>query len=233
MADIYDETRRLPSEVVKKLTTTLSIELSDCKKILDVGVGTGRLAAPLQDAGFEVVGIDISRRMESRAREKGVKQLLLADARFLPIKPKAFEASTCVHVLHLITEWKKALQEMCRVTRSVIVSLYETHENSVQEYYWKMLQRHGYERHRPGISEHELQGLSKLAKSLFVSSYDVHADDRLNSLERRANSSQWEIPEALNFNIVKELKTKFAGKIFKQELFLLMWDVKVFENLYG
>lgn len=225
VAEIYDATRTLPGEVMKRLMETLSAELKGCTGILDVGVGTGRLAEPLQGAGFEVVGIDISRKMAGKAREKGLKQLLLADARFLPFKSEAFDAAICVHVLHLISEWRKVLQEICRVSRFAMFSLSNTYRNPVREAYGRLLQRYGYEGHRPGISEQQLEDLSLPAKSLFVSSYDVHADDSLTSLEQQASSSQWEIPEDVNLKIVEELKTRFVGKIFKQELHLLAWDI--------
>ena len=73
-------------------------------------MGTGRLAEPLQNAGFEIVGIDISKKMMSKAREKGVQNLVIADARFIPFKDKSFDVTISVHVLHLISEWKKALE---------------------------------------------------------------------------------------------------------------------------
>lgn len=38
--------------------------------ILEVGVGTGRIAIPLAQAGYEVVGLDLSARMLDRARIK-------------------------------------------------------------------------------------------------------------------------------------------------------------------
>jgi SAM-dependent methyltransferase len=210
---------------MKRLMETLSAELKGCTRILDVGVGTGRLAGPLHAAGFEVVGIDISRKMANRAREKGVNQLLLADARFLPFKSEIFDAAICVHVLHLISEWRKVLQEICRVSRSALFSLSNTGRNPVREAYDRLLRRYGYEGHRPGISEQQLEDLSLPAKSLFVSSYDLHADDSLTSLEQQASSSQWEIPEDVNLKIVEELKTGFAGKVFKQELYLLVWNI--------
>lgn len=225
VAEIYDATRSLPGEVMKRLMETLSAELVGCTEILDVGVGTGRLAEPLQHVGFEVVGIDISRKMAGKAREKGVKQLLLADARFLPFKSEAFDAAICVHVLHLISEWRKVLQEICRISRSALFSLSTSLRNPVREAYGRLLRRCGYEGHRSGISEQQLEDLSLPAKSLFVSSYEVHADDSLTSLEQQASSSQWEIPEDVNLKIVEELKTKFLGKVFKQELYLLEWDI--------
>jgi hypothetical protein len=58
-----------------------------------------------------------------------------------------------------------------------------------------------------------------------VSSYDTHADDHLINLEQGTSSSQWEIPETVNLKIVDKLKNEFAGKTFRQELYLLMWAI--------
>ncbi|MGD8507102.1 MAG: hypothetical protein PVF15_10625, partial [Candidatus Bathyarchaeota archaeon] len=60
VSHVYDKTRGPPEHVKKQLFGTLVNELSNYKTILDAGVGTGRFAKPLQDSGFEVVGIDIA-----------------------------------------------------------------------------------------------------------------------------------------------------------------------------
>jgi hypothetical protein len=41
----------------------------------------------------------------------------------------------------------------------------------------------------------------------------------------RNRSSQWEIPEDVNSEAVKRLKKMFAGKVFKQELYVSVWDI--------
>lgn len=225
MAEIYDKTRSLPNEVMKRLIKTLSFELKDCTKILDVGVGTGRLAEPLQKAGFEVVGIDVSGRMMSKAKEKGLQDLLLADARFIPFKDKTFDVAISVHVLHLISEWKKTLREVCRVTRHAMFSLYNARKDPVREAYYRMLKQYGYERRYPGKSEQDLKDLITPTKSLFVTSYDIFADDRLINLQQGTSSSQWEVPEHLNLRVVEQLKTEFAGEIFRQDLYLQAWEI--------
>jgi len=210
---------------MKRLIKTLSFELKDCTKILDVGVGTGRLAEPLQKAGFEVVGIDISRRMMSKAKEKGLQDLLLADARFIPFKDKTFDVAISVHVLHLISEWKKTLREVCRVSRHAMFSLYNARKDPVREAYYRMLKQYGYERRYPGKSEQDLKDLITPTKSLFVTSYDIFADDRLINLQQGTSSSQWEVPEHLNVKVVEQLKTEFAGEIFRQDLYLQAWEI--------
>jgi ubiquinone/menaquinone biosynthesis C-methylase UbiE len=225
VAEIYDKTRSLPDKVTRTLVETLCVELKNCARILDVGVGTGRLAEPLQNAGFEVVGIDISKKMISKAREKNVQNLVIADARFIPFKDKSFDAAISVHLLHLISEWKKALREVCRVTRHAMLSLYDARKDPVRQAYFCIMKQHGYERHRPGKSEKDLKDSINPTKATFVISYPVSADAGLNSLQQRTSSSQWKIPKRLNSRVVEQLKKEFAGKVFRQDLYLQSWEI--------
>lgn len=225
VVEVYDKTRSLPDKVMKELVKTFCAELKNCTRILDVGVGTGRLAEPLQNEGFEIVGIDISKKMMSKAREKGVQNLVIADARFIPFKDKSFDAAISVHLLHLIGEWKKALIEVCRVTRHAMFSLYDARKDTVREAYYCIMKQHGYERHHPGKSEKDLKDSICPTKSALVISYDVSADARLNNLQQGTSSSQWEIPKQLNSKVVEQLKKEFAGKVFKQDLYIQSWEI--------
>lgn len=226
VAHIYDRTRRLPEHVMKQLVKTLISELGDYRTILDAGVGTGRFAKPLQDSGFEVVGIDIARKMMSRAVERDVTSLFLGDLCFLPFKDKSFDATMCVHVLHLIREWKTALREICRVTRRATVSMSHVHENPMWKAYDQLLQKYGYERRRLGKGKWELKSLVKPSRSVFVASYGTSMDERLEYFRQRAYSHQWEIPEDVNEKIADELESQFAGKVFHQKLRLLVWNIE-------
>lgn len=231
VADIYDRTRSLPSEVMARLVETLANELSDYKTILDVGVGTGRFAKPLQDAGFEVVGVDVAKKMIDKAKEKGVKNLLLSDACCLPFRDNVFDAVICIHILHLISKWKTALFQICRVARGSMVSLSYAFKNPVRAAYDDLLKKHGYERHRPGKSEQDLKEQVSPSKSVFVCSFDTSSDDHLTNLAQGTSSSQWEIPESVNGKVVRELRGQFAGRVFTQQLYILIWkidDLKVF-----
>jgi ubiquinone/menaquinone biosynthesis C-methylase UbiE len=120
ISEIYDSTRRAATEAELK---AVSSELGGCHTILDVGVGTGRFAKPLYDLGFEIVGIDLSRKMMSKARQKGVHNLVLADAHSMPFKEESFDASMIVHVLHLVPDWLKVVREMGRVTKHRVAAL--------------------------------------------------------------------------------------------------------------
>jgi ubiquinone/menaquinone biosynthesis C-methylase UbiE len=230
VAHLYDKTRALPEHVMKRLIQTIARELKSYTTILDAGVGTGRFAKPLQDSGFEVYGVDIAEKMISRAKERDVNHLLLGDVCFLPFKDNSFDATICIHVLHLIKEWRIALREICRVTRQVMVSINYVRENPLWKTYNKLLKKYGYERRRPGKGEWELKKLVRPSRSVFVASFETKADERLAHLAQRAYSHQWEIPEDVNEKILDELKSQFAGKVFPQELRLLVWNINSLED---
>lgn len=217
-AEIYDKTRGPPRQVMNQLVKTLISELSCYETILDVGVGTGRFTKPLQDNGFEVVGVDIAKKMINKAVEKGAHNLLQGDVCSLPFKDNSFDVAVSVHLLHLISEWKMALQEICRVTRRVMVSMTYVGADPVWETYDSLLKGYGYESRRVGKGEWELEGLVKPSKSVFVASYCRSADRRLAHMSQRAYSSQWEIREGVNKKVMDELKRQFGGEVLPQKL---------------
>ena len=61
--------------------------------ILELGVGTGRLAVPLVERGHQVIGLDASMSMLSQCPESVGN--VLGDMAALPFGPKAFGAALC------------------------------------------------------------------------------------------------------------------------------------------
>jgi len=88
------------------------------RRLLEVGVGTGRIARPLEERGFEVTGLDASLGMIARARTKGLRRLVRGSAYRLPFRDEAFDATLFVHVLHLLDDPPSALHEADRVGRA-------------------------------------------------------------------------------------------------------------------
>lgn len=189
VAEIFDRTRAFPEPVMRKLHTTLTNELSEYRAVLNAGVGTGRFAKPLQDSGFEVIGVDIARKMLEKAAEKGVGSLFLGDICSLHFKDKSFDATVCTSVLHLITEWRTALQEICRVTQEVMVSRYYAHKNPMREATSRLVKRFGYES-RLGKAEWELRSLVRSSRAVFAAFYEMKADEILTHLSQKAYSYQ-------------------------------------------
>jgi len=125
----YDETRGLSVEASRATTDLLASQLRDCRRVLEVGIGTGLMALPLVKCGFRVDGIDVSEPMLQRLREKFSGSrigLAVADATRLPFRTGSVEGAYLRHVLHLIPDWRSAVAEVVRVVRPggrVLVSI--------------------------------------------------------------------------------------------------------------
>src|SRR5439155_288389 len=122
VATIYDATRGLAPRAMARVLGVLVDELHR-KRVLEVGVGTGRYAVPLQKSGIRVVGVDISRSMVEFGLAKGLRDVVFADGAHLPFRRHAFDAATTNHVLHLIADWRDVLIEIARVTREMYFSI--------------------------------------------------------------------------------------------------------------
>ncbi len=117
-AGYYDATRSLTPEAMAAVVEVLVGALADHQPVLEIGVGTGRVAVPLAEAGLEVVGIDLSDAMLRQLVAKdGRLPLARADGTLLPFADGAFGAVVASHVLHLVPEWRAAVQDVLRVVR--------------------------------------------------------------------------------------------------------------------
>jgi SAM-dependent methyltransferase len=120
-AGYYDATRALPETTMAQLTALLAAELAERQPCLEIGVGTGRFALPLRAAGIAMAGTDISgamlRRLAANAGGGSPFPLAQADATRLPFAAGTFGSVLAVHVLHLIPDWRVAVDEAVRVLR--------------------------------------------------------------------------------------------------------------------
>jgi len=132
VAHCYDETRAIPPEVSAEVAASIAAQLPRDGRppaLLEVGIGTGRIAVPLVDAGVDVVGIDIAPAMLARLRSRRPEiRVLRASADRLPFAADAFDAVLFVHVLHLLADAGAALRMARSVTRSGGVLIYGREE---------------------------------------------------------------------------------------------------------
>lgn len=90
------------------------------RRVLDVGCGSGALAAELRDRGADVTGIDASAGMVALARKRlgDDARLRLADIRDpLPFRDGEFDDVVASLVLHYLEDWEPTLAELRRVLR--------------------------------------------------------------------------------------------------------------------
>ncbi|MGI0139657.1 MAG: class I SAM-dependent methyltransferase [Thermoplasmata archaeon] len=117
ISKVYDQTRDpLDPATLEALHRVLGS--AGVHGLLEVGVGTGRIAAPLISRGVEVTGIDASEGMLHRAHSKGIARLVRGSAYALPFPERAFDAALFVHVLHVLETPERALAEGVRVGRA-------------------------------------------------------------------------------------------------------------------
>ena len=120
-APYYDATRTLPAPAAAELGAQLAGELAGRGRCLEIGVGTGRVALPLREAGVPMTGMDLSRAMMAVLVDKAGGRLpfplVQGDATALPFPAHRFGAAVASHVLHLIPGWRVVLAELERVVR--------------------------------------------------------------------------------------------------------------------
>ena len=117
-ADYYDDTRSLPDAHMEQLVARLVAELPREGLCLEIGIGTGRIGLPLMRHGIRIVGVDISVEMLRKLLAKAdhtSPAVAIGDATHLPFAAGTFSSAVASHVLHLIPEWKVAIDELIRV----------------------------------------------------------------------------------------------------------------------
>ncbi len=91
-------------------------------QVLDVGTGSGRLAAALSEAGYQVVSGDIDPETLKRARgnlnDAGAENVILfsLDAGNISFADNSFSSVACANAIHHMTDPSKVISEMSRVS---------------------------------------------------------------------------------------------------------------------
>jgi ubiquinone/menaquinone biosynthesis C-methylase UbiE len=121
VAAVYDRTRGFPEGVGQQIGAGLAKLLRQSKRplLLEVGVGTGRVAIPLAEQGIRVVGLDLSRKMLEQLQAKSVQvDVLMAEATCPPFRSGRFDAVLFVHVLHLLPDPPAAIHTALELIRT-------------------------------------------------------------------------------------------------------------------
>ena len=234
-ADVYDTTRRAAHP---EAIEALAEELSDCSSVLELGVGTGRLAVPLMERGFQVVGVDLSRKMLDQGRAKGLERLVMGNVCRLPFRPKSVDAVLAVHVLHLVESLRDVVAEAAATARKKLMTIMERYEPPDQSMSWaygQAVRRRGALSARRWVQP-EL-GIAMIVpprrfETLVRYEEQESAEAALAALERRLWAITWDVPDDVHRDVLAELSSEFAGKTTAHDLevCLLSWDVADFSE---
>lgn len=119
----YDATRGFPTEAIARDVGAFIAEkagFDHSTTLLEVGIGTGRIALPLIPHVKMITGVDISRGMMGELlKKRGEYDVypLEGDAHHLPYVNNRFDAAYITHVLHLVADPIRVMQEIKRVVK--------------------------------------------------------------------------------------------------------------------
>lgn len=246
VAHLYDSTRGYPAEVSERIATGL-MRLGPApagSSVLEIGIGTGRIALPLLSHGVNMTGVDISSQMVNQLRAKydalretepdrawGALTVDMADMTALPYGPDSFDAAVAVHVLHLVPEWRGALDEVLRVVKpggSFLLGQ-DVHPNvstgaRTQDVWSDIVAKHGYTTKAVGARGfntivEELRGRGLEVSESVLATWETQQTprDALEYIAGRVWSRTWSIPDEPFEESICELRAwvdeHFEGKL--------------------
>jgi SAM-dependent methyltransferase len=124
MVALYDETRAFDERCFAAALDFIVARFPPrrFRRLFEPGIGTGRIAVPLAERGYQVTGVDISAPMLAllgqRLRRSPRRQAVWyqrADATLLPYRHGAFDMGIVVHLFYFIPDWRRAADELFRV----------------------------------------------------------------------------------------------------------------------
>lgn len=142
----YDQTRGLPPDVEPQIAQVIRehTQLQPGSAVLEIGIGTGRIALPLaRENGYQYTGVDLSREMMRELRAKAPDpsiRLVRGDVAALPFPDATFDAVVAVHIFHLIDRWSQAIDEAQRVLKAGGVLLHGRNHRSRTSPAWMLRQ---------------------------------------------------------------------------------------------
>ena len=220
-AAFYDDTRTLPEDISARVTQTILDRAPPGRPILEAGVGTGRIAAPLLKHGAPLVGADLSAEMMARLRAKVEgAPLAQADISRLPFPDAAFGMILTIHVLHLVGPWREALREFKRLL--VRGGIYLNSHNyrpsdspnvSLRGHWHTLLEARGQAWRRPGAQSHhelndELRVMGAQVEEITVGQWtqSVTPQHEIDQIAQRVHSDVWNVSDKVLSETIAELR---------------------------
>ncbi len=115
--DGYEQLFEVTVDIIDKLNSN-----KDLKTVLDVGCGHGRYCKMLNDRKYKVTGIDYSEKVIKSAKKLQPKiNFMVKDAYNLQFKDQTFDLVLSIGTLQCVSNYKKLLLELTRVTKRAIL----------------------------------------------------------------------------------------------------------------
>lgn len=216
VAHCYDDTRGFPPDAERAIAAALAALVREAAaepRVLEVGVGTGRIAVPLAAAGVRVTGVDIAPKMLAVLREKRADvDVALAEAAHPPFRDASFDALLFVHILHLVPDAMATLRATLPLLRpgGVVVRASDQGNVALRAQAEDLIRRAAagivgvdlaewdvHERVRQ-LTEEFLRERCTDVRTVVLARWKTRSRGRtmLERLQRKDFSSSWKIPDA-------------------------------------
>lgn len=220
-AGFYDKTRALSPDAAAQITNVLERELRRRDQVLEIGVGTGRIALPLARRGVTMTGVDLAHNMLAKlvqnAGGTAPFPLVQGDATRLPFNDASFDAAIVSWVLHLIEDWRVVLGELVRVVRSggaLVIDVGGKQGSITAELTWRFRDVAGVTDWPRGVDDPEqvdeaLSGMGARPRTLDPVNEIVKMTlgHHIDLLEQGIYSVTWGLDEATRKTAAAELRT--------------------------
>ena len=235
VAHCYDDTRGMPPDAARAIgdaIAEMAREVSPSPRLLEVGIGTGRIAVPLAEAGVRVTGIDISAKMLAVLREKRRDiDVILAEASHPPLRAATFDAALFVHILHLVPDAEATLRATATLVRPGGVILFGADQGRIgqRDEADQLIRRAvadlsgidiaSRDAHAEArtLTEHVLRDIGAEVTATTVASWPERSRGRtmIERLARKDYSSSWQIPDevlpAVLERVTPQLEAMYGG----------------------
>jgi len=228
ISPVYDATRSPPPAATMDAVAA-DLRSRGISSLIEIGVGTGRIAAPLLERGFSLVGLDGAKGMLAHARSKGVTRLVRGDAYRLPFRDAAVDSTLFVHVLQLLDDPGAALREACRVGRLGATALvhppldrapdaFEGGEDDPRRIVREFLEREGHPVPKGGGGPRVAE--ARILRAIPPDRLEIVSDRmvtepvarRLEMIERRASRHFLDVPPELLARAAAEARAKIGDR---------------------
>ena len=120
----YDSTRGYPSGVPEQIRDAI-VDYTQGNvdtQFLECAIGTGLIGVPFIQSGYNYIGVDISPLMMYELRKKldndlSLKLIQTDITQTLPFPDDSFDVINAIRVFHLLDDWQQAIHEARRVLR--------------------------------------------------------------------------------------------------------------------
>jgi len=131
----YDITRKADPEITRRLKGHLQFY---GEPILDIACGTGNYTIALKNSGFNMTGVDVSKEMINKAKEK-TREIAwdIADVKRLPYSNNTFKGTTCILSIHHFDNLLESFKEIFRVIDKGRFVIFTSSPEQIERYWLK------------------------------------------------------------------------------------------------